>query len=403
VAELEAATIDQEPRFLTEFGPRIYKIAGLIGIVALAATFVLSLATGELRHFCYAYLTNFCYVLSLSLGGLFFVALQHVARAGWSVVVRRLAEVVAANLALLAVLSLPILLSVTVLYGWTHEPHGGHAELLESKAPYLNVPFFIVRFVGYFAIWALMARYFLKRSLEQDRTGDVDLTIHLSKVGAVTIVVYAVTITFGAFDLIMSLTPEWYSTIFGVYYFSGSMVGFLSLATLLAMWLQSKGLLREAITREHYHDVGKLLFGFVFFWGYISFSQYMLIWYGNIPEETQYYLVRQSRPWMWVSLALLFLHFFVPFVGLLSRHVKRRKLPLAFWSAWMLAMHWIDVYWLIMPTYAPDRVPFGPMEIGCLIGLVGLFLAGLAHVAGDRSLVPEKDPRLDESLEFENT
>jgi hypothetical protein len=402
VAKLDPALIRTEPRVLGELAPRVLRTAVPTGVVALVVGFVASLIWYDLTRLTAAYLVSFCYFLSLSLGALFFVALQHVARAGWSVVVRRLAEMLSANVGVMAVLAVPVLLGVTALYGWTHEATGPEADLLRGKFAYLNVPFFVARLVIYFAVWIGLARYFYRRSLSQDETGQAGLTLTMSRMAGLAIVLYALTVTFASFDLIMSLTPAWYSTIFGVYFFSGGMVACMAGLCLLAMCLQAAGRLGRAITREHYHDLGKLLFGFVFFWGYIAFSQYLLIWYGNIPEETQWYLTRQSGPWLWVSLALLFGNFFIPFLGLLPRSVKRRKLSLAFWSVWLLIMHWIDVYWLVTPTHSPDRLPFGLPEIGCLVGLGALFLAGLVRVAGQNPLVPTGDPRLGESLAFEN-
>jgi len=402
LARLEPSQIPDEPHFLGEFGPIVYRRSALIGGVALAVSFGLGLILRDLDRFCHAYLVNYCYFLSLSLGALFFVVLQHLARAGWSVVVRRLAEILAANLPLMAVLALPVLFGTGVLYDWVHASESAHAELIEAKRAYLNLPFFLVRIGAYFAIWTWLSRVLLNRSVEQDASGDVDITLRLTRFSGLAVVLFALTITFAAFDLIMSLTPQWFSTIFGVYYFAGSMVGFVAVITLVAMLLQARGLLARAITIEHYHDLGKLLFAFVFFWGYIAFSQYMLIWYANIPEETGWYLVRQSGSWLWVSLVLLFGHFLLPFLGLLPRRVKRRKPTLAFWAVWALVMHWVDLYWLIMPTHSPERLPLGLLEIGCFLGLGGLFLAGLVRAAGRSALIPVNDPRLAESLEFEN-
>ncbi len=401
---LEASQIDGEPRFLGDLGTKVYRPAAAVGVVALGLSFGVALIRRDVGHFCGAYLVSYCYFLSLSLGALFFVSLQHVSRAGWSVVIRRLAELLAGNMPLMAILVLPILFGATTLYEWTHGPTSasGHADLLAGKRDYLNLPFFLVRIAIYFAVWTWLGRTFLARSVEQDASSDVDVTLRLARFSGLAIVLYALTVTFAAFDLIMSLTPHWYSTILGVYYFAGCMVGFLAVLTLLAMGLQARGLLVRAITREHYHDLGKLLFGFVFFWGYIAFSQYMLIWYANIPEETAWYLVRQQGPWVWVSLALLFGHFVLPFLGLLPRRVKRRRPTLAFWAAWALVMHWVDLYWLIAPTHSPDRLPFGVSEIGCFVGLSGLFVAGLARVSSGVALLPVRDPRLSESLEFEN-
>ncbi len=402
MAKLQPHEIEQEPRHLGVGAGRVSTISGLVGLVALAASIVIGLVMGDLARFCFAYLTSFCFFLSISLGALFFVTIQHLARAGWSVVVRRLAEIAAANLPLMAILVLPVALSVTVLYEWTNPTETEHAELLLFKKPYLNVPFFLLRLAVYFAVWSLLARTFLNRSVAQDASADPDLTLRLTRFSGLAIVLFGATVTFASFDLLMSLTPGWFSSIYGVYYFTGCVLAFLCVVILATVGLQAGGLLRRAVTREHYHDLGKLLFGFVFFWGYIAFSQYMLIWYANMPEETQYYLVRQQGPWKWVSLGLLFGHFFVPFLGLLPQRVKRRKPTLVFWAAWVLVLHWVDVFWLVMPTYSPKGLPLGPLEIGCFLGIGGIYVAGLVRIASRCSLVPTADPRLGESLAFEN-
>jgi hypothetical protein len=213
---------------------------------------------------------------------------------------------------------------------------------------------------------------------------------------------FAVTVCFAAFDWLMSLDPHWYSTIFGVYFFSGCAVGVTALLVVLVSLAQRRGGLDRAVTVEHYHDLGKLLFTFVFFWGYIAFSQYMLIWYANIPEETRWLVVRESHGWQWVGVLLLFGHLLVPFLGLLSRHVRRSRAALTGWAVFLLVMHWVDLYWLVMPTFQEEYLPFGLADVLCLIGLGSLYLAAVVHVAADHSLVPLRDPRLDESLVFHN-
>jgi len=389
------------------------------------------------KHLLHCYLVNYCFFLSISLGALFFVALQHATRAGWSVTLRRLAEVLAANVPLLALLFLPILVPVLLnvpalkqwlfsnldqavgpdhwlyvacdrlanvhLFPWTDSEVVAGDELLRHKAPYLNPAFFAIRAVFYFAVWWLLARFFLRRSLAQDLSGDPHLTVRMERLSPVALLLFAVTVTFASFDWLMSLEPAWFSTIFGVYYFSGAAIGFLATIILLAMLLQATGRLNRSITVEHYHDLGKLLFGFVVFWGYIAFSQYMLIWYANIPEETTWFLARQSGSWKWVSVILLFGHLLIPFFGLLSRGVKRRKILLGSWALWMLAAHWLDLYWLVMPSLGAEAVPPGPIDLACFVGLGGVYLAGVVWTAGNRSLVPLADPRLRESLAFENT
>ena len=253
----------------------------------------------------------------------------------------------AANFPCLTVLFLPIIVPVLLgshsLYAWNDPSAVAGDPLLRHKAPYLSAGFFGVRAVIYLAVWWLLGRFYLTRSLEQDRSGDPALTLRMERLSPVALLLCAVTVTFASFDWLMSLSPRWFSTIFGVYFYSGAVVGFFAAIILAAVVLQLLGRLRTSMTVEHYHDLGKLLFAFVIFWGYIAFSQYLLIWYANIPEETEWYLVRQSGPWLWVSLVLLFGGLLIPFCGLLSRHAKRRRWSLAFWAVWLLAMHWLDL------------------------------------------------------------
>ena len=353
-----------------------------------------------------SYLVSYLFFLSISLGALFFVVLQHLVRAGWSTAVRRLAEILAANLVWWGILFLPILVPVLLgksdLYAWSIPGAAAADELLRHKGPYLNPAFFAARAVFYFVVWGLSAWFFLKWSTRQDESGDPAVTERLEKTAPAAMILFGLTVTFAAFDWLMSLTPEWFSTIFGLYFFAGSVVAALAAMILFAAALQAGGTARRVITIEHYHDLGKLLLGFVVFWGYMAFSQYMLIWYANIPEETVWYLERQTGPWTWITAGLLFGHLLIPFLGLLSRTVKRSRVLLSFWAVWMLAMHWIDLYWLVMPTFAPDRLPLGIMNWLCLSGVGCLFLAGVLWNARRRSLVPLGDPRLNESLAFEN-
>jgi len=376
---------------------------GAAGLSLLVITFLLSaFFEGGLKRFFFAYLLNFSFFLSLSLGALFFVALQHITRAGWSVTVRRLAEIIAANLQLLAFLFIPLIFGLGQLYIWADPNAVSHDSLLQWKRPYLNIPFFIIRCILYFSILWFFSNFFLKKSIQQDKTGDVQLSLSMERMSPAAIILVSLTITFLSFDLLMSLDPHWFSTIYGVYYFSGCLVGFLALLAVLSILLQQKGVMEHVITTEHYHDIGKFLFGFIFFWAYIAFSQYMLIWYANIPEESLWIVHRQHGAWKWIALILIFGHFVIPFVALLSRYPKRRKTILAGWAIWMIVMHWIDLYWLIMPEFSHDRIPIHIVDIACLLGLGALYGAGLLWTARDCSLLPIKDPRLTESLNFEN-
>lgn len=395
--------IKAEDRFL---GPRAQVLqrrgiaAALLGFGAAAA--LTATGHGTARDFFFAYLLNYAFVLSVALGALFFVILQHLTRAGWSVVVRRLAEGVAATLPALGVLFLPVLVGLHDLYHWSHADAVAQDPLLTHKAPYLNVPFFVGRWVVYLLTWSLLSRFFLVRSTAQDASGDVAETHAMQRRAAPAMLLFAVTVTFAAFDLLMSLDAHWFSTIFGVYFFAGGLVGFVALLVVVTFAVQRGGFLTRAITREHYHDLGKLLFAFVVFWAYIAFSQYMLIWYANLPEETGWFLRRQSGGWQWVGLVLIVGHFLLPFLALLSRPPKRKKRLLVPVAAWVLTMHWVDLLFVVGPERSPDRFLLLATDLLLLVAFAGAMTAVFARTFARRSLVAEGDPRLDESLTFEN-
>ena len=398
--------IANEPRHLGDAATSLARMAGMVGLVGLGASVVIAVAT-DWEPFFRSYLVNYCYFLSLSLGALFFVLLQHLTRSGWSVVVRRVAETIGGALPLMALLFIPILVTVLVgyekLYPWSDPP--ADDALLAEKRAFLNPPFFAVRCVIYFGVWIWLAGYCFKRSVEQDASGDPHLTTRMQRLSAPGMILFAFTITFAAFDFLMSLNPHWFSTIFGVYYFAGATVGFFALLALTMVLLQRSGRLTKVITTEHFHDVGKLVFAFVVFWAYIAYCQYMLIWYANMPEETIWYAARQAGPWAVVTLALLFGHFFVPFLGLISRFPKRRTGLLACGAVWVLLMHWLDLLWLVKPGAhgaGAEQFPLHLLDLTSFVGIGGLFVAAVVRKMGSCSLIPERDPRLGESLGFEN-
>jgi hypothetical protein len=392
---------------LDGISPRLIPSLQIAGGAALAVGFGLGLARGDhFQYFFHAYLTSFAYVLGMVVGSLLLVLLLHVSRAGWGVAVRRLAEVLAGNVPLMLVLFLPVVVPVvwgnSTLYTWADPRGTAHEELSPHKSWYYAPAFFALRAAGYFLVWWLIARFFLDRSVQQDGSGDPRLTVSMERASGPAILALGLTVTFASFDWLMSLDAQWTSSIYGIYYFSGAVVGAVALLILAAMALQATGRLTGVITVEHYHDLGKILFAAVVFWGYIAFSQYLLIWYANVPEETVWYGARQAGPWVYVSLALVAGHLFVPFFGLLSRSAKRCKAILAFWAVWLLVFHWLDVYWLVMPSLELPGLPLGPIDVCLAVSLTCLYWAGALRLAVDRSLVPLRDPRLAESLAFEN-
>jgi hypothetical protein len=378
-------------------------ICAVLAVVGIGGSLLLANGTeGGMDYLLETYLVSFAFFLSISLGALFFVLLQHCTRAGWSVVVRRVAEAMAANVWLMAVLAIPVVFGMDHLYHWAEAGATAHDPLLAAKVGFLNPTFFLIRLVIYFAIWGVMASFLHRTSVAQDGSGDPSLTLRMERLSAPGMVLFALSLNFAAFDLLMSLDPHWFSTIFGVYYFASSVVVFLAVMPKILYALQARGVLKNAVTVEHYHDVGKLLFGFIVFWAYIAFSQYMLIWYGNIPEETEWFLKRQTGGWTTVSLILIFGHFLVPFLLLVSRKIKRRPLLLAVTGGYVAVMCWIDIYWLVIPEFSPGVARFGLLDVLCLLGMNGVYSAAVILRLRKHSVVAEKDPRLEESLVFEN-
>lgn len=396
---MKAPDLTRDALTLDSLATKLALGGAALGLLGLGAGFLLA---DSPRSLLAAWLLNVFFVLSLVLGGLVFVLIQHLTRAGWSVVLRRLAEGLAMGAPLAGLLILPLLFGLRHLYPWADPAVVAQSPLLQAKQGYLSVPFFSVRVVGYLAIWVGLAWFLFRRSVRQDADGDPAHTIALQTWSAPGVALFAVTTTFASFDLLMSLEPEWYSTIFGVYVFAGAFVAALASLILVVRGLQATGRLRLAVTPEHTHDLGKLLFGFTIFWAYIAFSQYMLYWYANIPEETVFYRTRMSGGWEWIGLTLLLGHFALPLVLLISRHPKRRPGLLALAAAWLLLMHWFDLLWLVGPAVHPEGLQVTAAEVALGVGMLGLLLAWLALVFRRVSLVPVRDPRLPESLTFEN-
>jgi hypothetical protein len=468
-------------------GPKLVRIGAVVAVAGLAAALGLGFSgKSPLRPFLFGYLAAYVFVLAIALGALSFVLLQHVTRAAWSVCVRRTAENVAAALPLLALFGLPLLIAAASGNGtpwrWAlpmDEKHiepgaeasaaKGEAEVdplelrkkedrkkaLEErgttltdakwKAPedpkdfkldsldlgkrnyglhWLNPWFFILRIVFYLAVFSGMAIWYRRTSIAQDRTSDDTLTLKMQAAAGPCLVILGLTVTGLAFDLLMSLDPHWYSTMFGVYYIANCFLASYAVLIIAHYLLQRAGYLGRSVTLEHYHDMGKYLFAFTFFYGYIAFSQYMLMWYANIPEETEWmarhgvstaYIVPlldgtfARNGWCRVLLVILFCHILIPFAGVMSRHVKRRPGLLAFWALWQLTFVAVDMFWLTMPEMGSTTPNYYGPEImqvvitACAIaGLGGALLAAYGWLSGKAALRPTHDPRLADSLVFQN-
>jgi hypothetical protein len=372
-----------------------------VGLLLLGATLLALFAGRQPERFYPAWLVAFTFFLTIALGCLFFVLIHTAMQGSWGVVVRRVAENAAATLPLFAVLFLPVVAGLHSLYHWSHADAVAHDTLLRFKQPYLNEPFFLARAAFYFAVWSAIALWFRRQSRRQDEGPDPAAAARLSRWSGALIIPLALTTTFAAFDWLMSLAPHWYSTIFGVYVFAGGLVAGFALMAIAAVALQRSGLL-PALSSEHLHDLGKLLFAFTVFWAYIGFSQFFLIWYGNIPEETIFYRVRLAGGWRLVTIALAVGHFALPFFFLMSRSMKRNATTLVLAALWLLAMHFVDVYWLVIPSIEGLGARPGIVDVAALLAVGGAFLALLGRLVVTSPLVPAHDPRLAESLAFEN-
>jgi hypothetical protein len=377
--------------------PVIGAACAVLGALACAG-----LGAANPKQFFFSWLVSFLFFLSLVLGGLFFVLIQYASQGGWGVVLRRIGETIFATVPVMAILFLPLLLGLRDLYSWAVPGAAEHDALLRWKAPFLNVPFFLVRAVIYFGAWCSIALLYYRVSRRQDATGDAAVSARLRRLAGPAIMVMALTQTFASIDWIMSLTPHWYSTMFGVYFFAGSFVGFIALLSVLAPAMRGAGLLDTVVSAEHLHDVGKFLFAFTAFWAYIAFSQFFLMWYANLPEETIWYRARLEGSWKMVTILLMAGHFGVPFFYLMGRAVKRRGWTLAVGGAWLLAMHFMDLYWQVMPTLHPDGVRPALLDGAAFLAIGGCFVAAASWLMRRQALVPLRDPRLAESLAFEN-
>ena len=411
---------------------RISMVVGLAGILLSIAGFFI-----DSRVFFHAYLTSFTFWVSIGLGALFIVMLHHLVNAVWSVVVRRIAECLMMTLPVMAICFIPVIFGIFCLYEWSHLPsdqtahhssvtsivesahaktmsshieetsspaeHDPEAELLVKKQGYLNTPFFIIRTIFYFALWSLLATMLYNTSLKQDKDGyHISQERRMRIVSAPGMILFALSVSFAAFDWLMSLDPLWYSTIYGVYYFSGCIVAIMAVISVFTGWLRSRNILADVISPEHYHTFGKLLFGFLIFWAYMAFSQYLLIWYANIPEETAWYHQRWVGGWKFVTILIAVAHFVIPFIALMPQAVKKNPKTLGFFAVWILVMHWIDLYWNIQPNLYPDGAGFSWMDAVTMMALGGVFCYFFLKRLSSNAILTFNDPKLEESIRYVN-
>lgn len=380
-------------KFVAPAGMKSVLIAALgIGVAA----FVIGLRFQPERAWA-NFLLEYYFWLCIALAGIFFVALQYITGSMWSVPLRRIAECFVAYLPAALVLFPLLLRGTPILYEWTHHETIAADPILSLKTAYLNKTFFVVRNVFLLVISLGVGGWMMFNSVKQDRSGDPRFTKLNVRLAAPFILVFAWAFSFVSIDLMMSLAPHWYSTIFGVYCWADLFVSGVATLTLVVVGLKRLGYLQDIVNENHLHDLGKLLFAFLVFWGYIGFSQFMLIWYANLPEETLYFMQRLTPGWKTITLALIPVKFVIPFFLLVSRTAKRNAKLLTVGAVWLLAAQWFDIYWLVFPTFF-STPHFGWLEIGMLLGFTALFLLCVTHLMSRVSLVAIKDPYFHEGV-----
>jgi hypothetical protein len=368
-------------------------MAGGIGAVVCLLGLVLNPA-----QFFRSYLTTYLLLLAVALGSLALAMVHQVSGGAWGVVIRRVLGAATRTLPLLTILFIPIVAGMRYLYPWTDAAAVAQDAVLQWKQPYLNVPFFLVRAGIYFGAWNAIVFLLNKWSLEQDETGDPLMAKRMQKLAAAGLLAYGLTITFASFDWVMSIEPHWFSTIFGVLLMGGQALAAMAFAIIALAWLSRRPPLSDLVTPNHFHDLGNLMLAFTMLWAYFGFSQYLIIWSGNLPEEAEWYLHRSAHGWQFVALALVAFHFAVPFLLLLLRVTKRRGETLAKVAALILAMRYVDLFWLIQPAFHPEGLHVHWLDVLLPMSMSALWLGVFVYHLRGRALLPLHDPEFDEAV-----
>ncbi|OLE53426.1 MAG: hypothetical protein AUG51_13455 [Acidobacteria bacterium 13_1_20CM_3_53_8] len=384
-------------------------IVGAVFLLLLVAGIFLPHGTGQnqvpgITQFFRSYLLGFVFWTGVSVGCLGLLMLQHNIRGAWGMVIRRVLEAGTRTLPLMLVLFLPLaIFGLPHIYEWVN-PQGFHAtersiEIINSKRGYLNVPFFLIRSFIYFALWIGLMYVLNLWSREQDRTSEHGLIKKMQRVSGPGLGIFILSVTFASIDWVMSLEPEWFSTIFGLLFVAGWNLSAFSFVIVVMFWLSERRPMNEVLLPRHFHDLGKLLLAFVMLWAYFAFSQYLIIWAGNLPEEIKWYLYRTRGGWGWVGILLPILHFAIPFLMLLSRDLKRNASKLAAVALAILVMRFIDLVWIIVPEFHKGAFAMSWMDVVSPVAIGGLWLAYFAWQLQQRPLVPTGDSRLAEAME----
>jgi len=370
-------------------------IAGVLGTAVSAAGFF---AAGP-SQFYRSYLWSYIFIVALAIGPLAWLMLQFVTGGAWGLVIRRACEAATRTLPLVLVMFLPVVIGINNLYPWPHAALVKADPLLQHKAPYLNVPFFLGRAAFYFAGWLFLAWWFNRWSLEEDREGHERVHGKMSGMAGPGLLFWGFSVTFMSVDWILSVDPKWFSTIFGMLFMVNQSLTAMAFLIALMVLLYGQRPMSEVLTHRHLHDLGKFLLAMVMVWAYFSFSQFLIIWAGNLPEEIPWYLTRLNHGWQYIGLLLVIGHFALPFALLLSRDLKRNFKLLAAIAVFILAMRLVDLYWLITPGFRKEGFGVSFLDFTIPVGLVGLWLAYFLAQLEKRPLMPLNAPYLEEALE----
>ena len=372
----------------------------LLSMIALGViTFlfgIISKGITDTRFWANLLLNNY-YFLALSLGGAFFVSVHAMGESGWHTSIQRVPEAMSSFIPVAGILML-----FTFLFGMHHLYHWTHTEeldpILEGKSAYLNLPFFYIRFFVYYVVWTALTYYLRKASVKMDTDDDIKYFKKQRILSSVFVVFFAISSSTSAWDWLMSIDAHWYSTLYGWYIFSGLLVSTMAVIILILIFLKNQGYMKH-VNKEHMHDLGKYLFAFSILWMYLWFSQYLLQWYGNIPEETVYFYERLNH-FNTLFFTNLIMNFVLPFLILMARNSKRMDLILGIAAIIIFAGHWLDYYLAIMPGIAGENAHIGFFEIGITVGYAGIFLIVVLYMLTKASLIPVNHPYFKESLEY---
>jgi hypothetical protein len=381
------------PSYIGKVGIFLFVLGAVLGIIS----YIINPSRAS-----FSYLTSYMFLVSIGIGSLFLVALEYAAGAVWSTPFRRIVEFLSAAIPLLIILALPLVFNMKHLFLWANKEVVMNDSNLQQKTAYLNVTFQIIRLAFILITWVIFYWIITKNSRKQDLSGDQYLTTKNIRISMGFLIWFAVSISILAVDWMLSIEPHWYSTIFGVYYFAGTAWGALGVLTLIVVLLRENGYLTDKIKRDHYYSLGTLLFAFTCFWGYIAFSQYLLIWYGDLPEETSWFFHRWDGVWTVLSTILVVAHFIVPFFALLSFPAKTNPKRLKFMSIWVIVVHYLDVYWMIMPGMKVESggYYFSWSDIVFPIAVVGLLMIIFNSLAKKQNLIPIGDPKLQQGFDY---